>query len=576
MASSRQGAPALTPRPSLLPVFAGLAPLTIWMGVAFALPMGAVLLLALQEDTGIFASLSFVPSPARFEEILLDSYYLGVLWTSIRIGLLVTLFSVLIGLPVASWLARLPARWRALGVAIVLIPLLTNVVIRSVGLILLLSRNGPVDQATGLQILFTEAAVIIALVQVFSPFLIMALYDTLQARDPRIDEAASSLGASPVDRFLTVTLPLALPALRGGMVIVFLLASTAYVSATLLGGKKVRVVGMLVFEEGLLNQNYPLAAALAIVLLVTCLFVVFLINRAIDWATPWLRPGEGKRPQASAGLSLPLSVRLVLDLAGPWIGRALLAGGLFLLIFPLLMVVVNSVNNVPQATTAVWRGFTLRWYEAIFTQGSRYFDAAIISAQLAGAAILVAIAIALPAAFVLARRPSKGVFALNAFYMLPLALPGIALAIGMLKLLQIFVMVPPFLGLLLIHVVLIVPFTLAMLRATVLQLDVRLEEAAASLGANRVKTFLLIILPGLGPGLVAAGIIGFLISFGEVTVTAFLATARMQTLPVRIYGDVQFDVEPTVNAVSALLILGTIMMLLIVNRFMRLDRVWHR
>jgi ABC-type spermidine/putrescine transport system permease subunit II len=299
-------------------------------------------------------------------------------------------------------------------------------------------------------------------------------------------------------------------------------------------------------------------------------------SRAIDWATPWLRPGEGRRPEASAGLSLPRSVRSVLDIAGLWIGRALLAGGLFLLIFPLLMVVVNSVNNVPQATTAVWRGFTLRWYEAIFTQGSRYFDAAIISAQLAGAAILVAIAIALPAAFVLARRPSKGVLALNAFYMLPLALPGIALAIGMLKLLQIFVMVPPFLGLLLIHVVLIVPFTLAMLRATVLQLDVRLEEAASSLGANRVKTFLLIILPGLGPGLVAAGIIGFLISFGEVTVTAFLATARMQTLPVRIYGDVQFDVEPTVNAVSALLILGTIMMLLIVNRFMRLDRVWHR
>ncbi len=566
----------MSTRPSPVPVLAGLIPITIWMGAAFAMPLGAVVLLSLQEDTGIFAALSPIPSSARFEEVLLDPYFLGVLWTSVRIGLLVMLGSVLVGLPVAAWLARLPPAWRAFGVAIVLIPLLTNVVIRSVGLILLLGRNGPVNQWTGLDILFTEAAVVIALVQVFAPFLIMAVYDALQSRDPRIDEAAASLQASPFDRFVGVTLPLALPALRAGMVIVFLLASTAYVSATLVGGKKVRVIGMLVFEEGLLNQNYPLAAALAVVLLIACLLVVRLINAGIDRAAPWQRPETAKPVAASAGLMLPRAARAGLDLVGPWIARLLLVLGLFLLVFPLLMVVVNSINDVPQATTAVWRGFTGRWYAAIFTRGAAYLDAAWISAQLAGAAVVSAIAISLPAAFVLARRPSAPVLALNAFYMLPLALPGIALAIGMLKLLQIFVLIPPFLGLLLIHVVLIVPFTLSMLRATVLQLDRRLEEAAASLGANPVRTFLLVILPGLGPGLAASAIIGFLISFGEVTVTAFLTTARLQTLPVRIYGEVQFDVEPTVNAISALMILGTIGLLVLLNRFIRLDRVWHR
>jgi putative spermidine/putrescine transport system permease protein len=188
----------------------------------------------------------------------------------------------------------------------------------------------------------------------------------------------------------------------------------------------------------------------------------------------------------------------------------------------------------------------------------------------------VAIALALPAAFALVRHRFRGLTGLSAFWTMPLSLPHVAIGVGMLRLLQSYTALPPFLGLLAIHVVLVLPFAIALLQSSIEQLDTAQEEAAASLGANPLQRFVLVILPGLAPGLAAAGIMSFLISFGEVTVTSFLTTARMTTLPVRIYAEASFSLEPTVHAVSALLILVTMLVLLALNRLVRLDRLHAR
>lgn len=192
--------------------------------------------------------------------------------------------------------------------------------------------------------------------------------------------------------------------------------------------------------------------------------------------------------------------------------------------------------------------------------------------MLALAAVAVALGLSLPAAFALARGQGRGHGVLAATLMLPLALPGIALGLGMLRLLQWFTALPPFLGLLAVHVVLVAPFTLAILRASVAGLDRSYEDAASGLGAGRLR----ILLPQLAPALLVSGVLGFLISFGEVTVTAFLTTARMQTLPVRIYAEAGFSLENTVNAVSTLLIGATLAALLLVSWVTPLDRAWRR
>lgn len=551
-------------------------PVTLWLLVAFAAPMGVVVLLSLHEFPSPFGPVFQPPSLAQYTLILSDPFYLSVIAETVGIGLVVTAISAILAYPLAFWLARMPNRWRALAFAVILIPLLTNVVVRSLGIILLLAPRGLMNSVLGLfgippfeTMLFSHGAVIVALAQVFMPFMVLALYDSLQNTSPRIHEAAESLGASPAMRFLTVDLPLSLPGLRAGIIVVFLMASTSYVSATLLGGRQVWTIGMLVLREAITNLNGAMASALALVMTAVCLIFIVVTTLVMHRLTGWRRGTPG------TPVTLPAPVVRALDLIGPWVSRVLLAASVGLLLLPLVLVCVQSFNDVPLATAAGFRGFTLHWYRQVLIEGN-YTSAFRISVQLALVSISIAIALALPAAFALARYPFRGRGVLAAFWVLPLTLPGVAIAVGMLKLLQVYVMVPAFLGLTAIHVVVILPFVITLLTTSVLSLDRAQEEAAASLGAGPVRCFALVTLPALAPGLFAAGIVGFLMSFGEVTVTSFLATARMTTLPVRIYSEATFALEPTAHAISALLIVATTIALAVLGRFVRLDRLYAR
>jgi putative spermidine/putrescine transport system permease protein len=550
--------------------------MTLWLLVTFAAPFAVVTLLSLHDYPDPFGPILQSPATTQFRTIFGDAFYIRVIIETLVLGGSVTALTVLLGYPLALWLARLPVKWRPFAFAVILIPLLTNVVVRSLGIVLLLAPDGLVNQVLGLigipplrGMLYTHGAVMLALAQVFMPFMVLALYDVLQGTSPRVHEAAESLGASRTARVFLVDLPLSLPGLRAGIVIVFLMASTAYVSATLLGGRKVWTTGMLVWQEALQNLNAPLAAALAMVMTAASTAFALLMVWITRRLTPWRSGDRGM------GNAMPAWLLRLLDVVGPSLGRLLLAAALALLLLPLILVCIQSFNDVPQATVAGFRAFTLKWYERVLF-GGVYAASFWISVQLALATSVVAIALALPAAFALSRHRFRGLMALSAFWMLPLSLPHVAIGIGMLKLLQAFTAVPPFLGLLAVHVVLVLPFCIALLQASVEQLDRAQEDAAASLGASALWRFLLVILPGLAPGLAAAGIMSFLISFGEVTVTSFLTTARMTTLPVRIYAEASFSLEPTVHAISAILILATMAMLLLLNRVVRLDRLHAR
>ncbi|SFK77504.1 ABC transporter permease subunit [Falsiroseomonas stagni] len=555
-------------------------PYGLWLLAAFAAPLGAVALLSVQESSEMFAPLSLLPSGAQYAELLGDRFYVRVFLNTIWLGLGVAAASTFLAYPLALWLTRLPPRWKPVGFAVVLVPLLTNVVVRSLGIILLLAPRGIVSgigQFFGLppsNLLFGWFAVGLALTQVFLPYMVLALYDVLDGQDKRLEEAAAGLGAGPAMRFLRVILPLSLPGLRAGLTVTFLMASTAYVSATLVGGRKVWVSGMVVLKEGMEILNYPLAAALAMMMLGASVVVTILIGRAIGFLTPWV---TGRAPRFR--LSLPPGLRrplvAVAEAAAPVVSRFLLALAIGVLIFPLLLVAVASVNDSPQATVAQFVGFTWKWYGMVL-QNERYLSDAWVSVKLALACVAISLAIALPASFALVRAGFRGREVLGAALMLPLALPGIAIGLGMLRLLQWFTALPPFMGVLAVHVVLVAPFMLALLRASVAGLDRTLEEAASGLGAPPARVFRKVILPQLGPGIAVACVIGFLLSFGEVTVTAFLTTARLQTLPVRIYAESTFSLENTVNAISTIFILMTVAMLILVNRFMPLDRVWKR
>ncbi|MCK5750258.1 MAG: ABC transporter permease, partial [Oricola sp.] len=171
-------------------------PVTAWLLLAFAAPMGVVVLLSLHEYPSPFGPVFQKPSLVQFTTILSDPFYLSIIAETVALGLAVTAVSALLAYPLAYWLARMPSKWRALSFALILIPLLTNVVVRSLGIILLLAPKGLLNTAAGWigigpfnHMLFTHGAVIVALAQVFMPFMVLALYDNLQNTSPRIHEA---------------------------------------------------------------------------------------------------------------------------------------------------------------------------------------------------------------------------------------------------------------------------------------------------------------------------------------------------------------------------------------------------
>ena len=552
-------------------------PVTAWLLLAFAAPLVVVGLLSLHEYADPFAPLFLPPSLAQFQLVLGDGFYVRVLIETLLLGAGVTLLSAILGFPLALWLVNVPSKWRALAFMVILIPLLTNVVVRSLGVVLLLAPDGLINWALGVVgigpfngMLYNHFAVAIALAQVFMPFIVLALYDVLQGTSPRVHEAATSLGASPTMTFWTIRFPLALPGLRAGIIVVFLMATTAYVSAKLLGGGRVWTTGMLVWQEAISNLNSPTASALALLMTVASLAFAALVG----WLFSRLMPWQSLRPRGGT-IALPRWLVGVLDAVAPILSRLLTACAIGLLVLPLILVCIQSVNNVPQGTSAAWKGFTLRWYELMITQGG-YADSFWVSVQLALAATAFALAISLPAAFALTRFRFPGISGLSIFWMLPLSLPGVAVGIGLLRLLQLFYTIPTFIGLMALHVVIVIPFCISLLVASVQQLDRAQEEAAQSLGANALRRFFLIIVPGLAPGLVASGIMAFLMSFGEVTVTSFLTTARTTTLPVRIYAEATFVLEPTVYAVSAAMMLVTLVSLVVMNRIFSVDRLHVR
>ena len=200
-----------------------------------------------------------------------DFFYLELMADTLRLAVSITLLCLLIAYPVAFHLARTTSRWKGVLYALVLSPLLVGVVIRSFGWIILLANNGIINQtlkswgAAPLALMYNEFGVVLALVHVFLPFMILPLMGAIQGIDPRLEEAARSLGAGRARVFLRVIFPLSMPGVQSGCILVFILSCGAYVTPALLGAGRVHTMTTEVIT--LLDQFlWPFGAALALLL----------------------------------------------------------------------------------------------------------------------------------------------------------------------------------------------------------------------------------------------------------------------------------------------------------------------
>ncbi len=244
----------------------------VWLTIFLAAPF--LMSLAISFGTATDTAPPFrldPPGLAAWRLLASDTLYLDALLTSVRIAASATILTIVIGYPMAYAIARAPERRRALLLVLVMLPFWTSFLIRIYAWTAVLRPSGLINgllQAIGLidaplELINNEFAVHLGLVYVYLPFMVLPLYASLEKLDPSLEEAAADLGARPWENFLTVTLPLTLPGLAAGALLVFIPASAEFIVPDLLGGPDTNLLGRVIWAEFFSNRDWPATAALA-------------------------------------------------------------------------------------------------------------------------------------------------------------------------------------------------------------------------------------------------------------------------------------------------------------------------
>ena len=257
-----------------------LSPYVLLLVLFFAAPL--VLMLAISVSRQSFGEMEWTVTFHHYARFFSDGFYLGVLGDTLLLGAIVTVAALLLGYPIAYHLALTRSRWKPLLIVFILSPLLVGIVIRCYGWMILLADRGLINAtlmergwiSRPLPLMYNKLGVAVALVHVFLPFMVLSLTGVLKRIDPHLIEASKTLGASPRRAFLEVTLPLSLPGILAGSLLVFSLAISSVVVPILLGGFKVQVLPMIVYEQILSVFDWPFGAANAFVLLVLSVVLI--------------------------------------------------------------------------------------------------------------------------------------------------------------------------------------------------------------------------------------------------------------------------------------------------------------
>jgi len=245
----------------------------------------------------------FLPGGRQEPALILDNYwrfvsdafYRSILVDTLLMGAAVAVLALVLSYPLAYTLARSRSRWKGLLTVIVLIPLMTSVVVRSYGWMILLANNGVANtllavlQLPRTQLMFNFTGTIIALTEVLMPFMVLTLSGVIQQIDPDLEDSVRSLGGSSWHVFRDVILPLSLPGVAAGSLLVFVLSVSAFATPKLIGGARTKVMATIVYDQATAVLNWPFAAACSFILIALVLGLTVLQGRLLAAARAWVR-----------------------------------------------------------------------------------------------------------------------------------------------------------------------------------------------------------------------------------------------------------------------------------------------
>jgi len=543
--------------------FSLLAPVFLLLLFAFALPLLAIV----PEAFGGNAA-------GRFLRIFGSPVYRTVIWTTVRISLEASAVTLIVSFPLAWLLSRASGMKRLFLGLLVLIPFLTSILVRTFAWLAILGQHGLVNGtllslgliSAPLPLLFSDTAVVLALVHSSIPMMVFALVTILRRIDGRILLAAHTLGASQLRAWMGVLVPLAIRGIQSGVVIVFLFTIASFIAPAFLGSQRQQMLAQVIQSEIENGSDWAFAAALGITLAVTATVIVVAFSAVARLFSRWQRPGllppampqqesESvdrallRRPVAmsSSRFHVPARLRIGARIVEP----VYLCVISFYILLPLVVLFPISFSS---ADVLIFPppGYSLRWFKLV-AGSPEWIDAALTSLRIGAATCVLTVVISTLAVLGVGGH-SKVQGAIEAVMLSPLSVPSVVFALGAYLTFSHVGLVDTEPGIIIAHTVLIFPVVYLVASAAYSSIDSRLSLAAASLGASPGRIFRTIVFPLLLPALAIGALLSMLLSFDESVASIFLSDLQVTTLPKKLWEGIRFNTSPESAAVSAILL----------------------
>ena len=568
-------------------------PAVAFLLVFYAYPLLRLLLVSLDAPRfGLTHYVTFFTEPA----------YLRILTRTFRVSLTVTLGCLLLGYPTAYVLSRVSGRLRRFLLLLVVVPYLTSFLVRTYAWMVLLGPKGVINSLlfraglieAPLKLLYSAIGVHVGMIHVLLPLMILPLYSVMVGIDRTYVRAAQSLGAGTVRTFLRVFLPLSLPGVRSGCVLVFLVALGFYITPAMLGGLRDSMIAMLIESQITQLVNWGFAATAAFVLLVVTLGGFSLVGRVSGTTalvaseaagrtaavTAWEPGGERRRASRRRWRTSPAAPALAVfgrrvdaivsalrrwrwargqprEASGQRLASAALhayaAAVFFFLILPTFIVVPISLS-AGDFLAFPPPGWSFRWYLSYFRQPP-WLHATLLSFEVALATMLGSTVLGTLAAYGVLRGRLRRRTLVVSLIVSPIIVPPIVIGVAIYGLLAGWDLIGRFAGLVVGHAIGSIAYVMVIVSATLAGFDRSLERAAMSLGAGPLLTFRRVTFPLIRAGVVSGAVFAFIHSFDEVVITMFISGVHVQTLPLKMWEDIRNQIDPTIAAVSSMLIL---------------------
>jgi putative spermidine/putrescine transport system permease protein len=266
-----------------------LVPTSFLYIITFFIPLITLLVMSFSRFEASVTTLGFYLD--NYEKILTDGITLKIFFQTVELSLMITLFCLLLGYPVAMLMRRVGPKARLWILLLVVSPLLTSIIVRNVAWVLILGRSGMINDlliswgliSKPLPLMYNTFGVVLAVVHVYLSFMVLPLFAALSSINNSLEEAAASLGAKPLSIFLNVTLPLSLPGIMAGCTLVFILSMGVYLTPVIMGGNFVVTLPMLI-EDAVRNRyNWPEASAMALLLLIAIGIMIVISSSIQKW-----------------------------------------------------------------------------------------------------------------------------------------------------------------------------------------------------------------------------------------------------------------------------------------------------